>query len=335
MQQLNYAGLEPPRPPQKPRRHRRKKSSGRILLALLGMMALVALTLFALWKTTLPPPAQEALGPAATAPGAGSSMSGPVPQASAQPQPTQPAQKAESLLTADARAKLDAFLNAQPGVVSVWLQDIESGDIYTYNEGAGFYCASTLKAPYSLWLAQRAEAGEIDLNQTVGSGAHTGWQRIYTMIAQSSNGAARDLAEAWPGNEETGFSAFLQRLGFQSPEGCQMLAESIQGWVGAADLGRAMRALYDYFDTGTPNALELQKGFLNADHTALWCPTVAAKKYGSWQDAFHDTAIVYAQRPYVVSVFTDWGSEEVDFPPEAVAMMDELGHLIAEVMQAT
>lgn len=233
-------------------------------------------------------------------------------------------------ITGEEAAQMDALLDSMPGSISVWIQDIISGQIYTYQPDNGFYCASTLKAPYALWLCQKDEAGLIDLNATVGSA--TGWELISPMIAKSSNGAAHDLGQMWPGSVETGFSDFLAELGFASPEGCEVVEEGIHGWVTGEDGGRAMRALYDYFETGTDEAKQLQQAFLAADHDLLYCPAAAAKKYGSWDQALHDMAIVYAQRPYIISMFTDWGDAEVSFPEEGRQRMQQVGLLAAEII---
>lgn len=259
------------------------------------------------------------------------SESDPEPTATLVPTATpEPETDTDRPITAAEAAEMDALLDSMPGSISVWIQDIQSGQTYTYKPDNGFYCASTLKAPYALWLCQRDEEGLIDLNAAVGS--KTGWELIDPMIAHSSNGAAHDLGQMWPGNLDTGFSGFLTELGFASPEGCEVVEEGIHGWVTGADGGRAMRALYDYFETGSENALKLQESFLAADHDLLYCPAPAAKKYGSWDQALHDMAIVYAERPYIISMFTDWGDAEVSFPEEGRERMQQVGQLAAEII---
>ena len=277
---------------------------------------------------------RQAVGAAASASVSQSvSQAHPAPEPESEPEPTatpQPELSSEEPITAAEAAEMDALLDSMPGSISVWIQDITSGQTYTYKPDNGFYCASTLKAPYSLWLCQRDEEGLIDLNATVGG--DTGWDLIYPMIAHSSNGAAHDLGAMWPGSLDTGFSDFLSELGFASPEGCEVVEEGIHGWVTGADGGRAIRALYDYFETGTENALQLQEAFLAADHDLLYCPAPAAKKYGSWDQALHDMAIVYADRPYIISMFTDWGDQDVSFPEEGRERMQQVGQLSAEII---
>ena len=56
----------------------------------------------------------------------------------------------------------------------------------------------------------------------------------------------------------------------------------------------------------------------------------AAKKYGSWDYAYHDVAIVYAKHPYWIVCMTDQGDENVDFPEEPTQAMQTLGQLVYE-----
>ena len=315
-------------------RNTRKKKHARwpwVVMAVVMVMVIVAAA-----RSMM----RQAVGAAAsTAASQSSSQAHPAPQPDSEPEPTaaplptatpEPELSSDEPITPAEAAEMNALLDSMPGSISVWIQDIGSGQTYTYQPDNGFYCASTLKAPYALWLCQRDDAGLIDLDATVGG--KTGWELIDPMIAHSSNGAAHDLGQMWPGSLETGFSDFLTELGFASPEGCEVVEEGIHGWVTGADGGRAMRALYDYFETGSENALKLQESFLAADHDLLYYPAPAAKKYGSWDQALHDMAIVYADRPYIISMFTDWGSEDVSFPEEGRERMQQVGQLAAEII---
>ena len=306
---------------------RRKTASPAPTLVLL-VLAVCAM-LAALWywsESALPVNGEDVEGgtPAsASRPASSAAPATPAPPPAPPPLP-------ETLLTDEAAAQLDAFLDGQPGSVSVWLRDLVTGDTYTYGESAGFYCASTLKAPYALWLCQKDETGEIDLDSSWNGS--TGWDRIYKMITVSSNDAAHGLAGMWPATADTGFQDFLAQLGFASPEGCEITAEEgIHGWVTAQDGGLSMQALYDYFETGTEDAEQLKQAFLDAQHDYLWFPAPAAKKYGSWDSAFHDMGICYSQRPYILSVFTSYGTQD-EPPAEGIEMMQQFGHLVADVM---
>lgn len=256
---------------------------------------------------------------------------------------------AETLFPGWDSVVLDAFCAQQLGGFSVYAQDLETGAVYTYNEQSEYYPASTLKAAYALWLCQQAEQGVLDLEGDVGNyfsfgtledtklSAYDGcamipaWDVMYAMITVSDNNAMDMLVATWPGSEETGFCDFLYDLGFHAPYSCSITTEDgIQGVMTVQDAGLLMRALYEYFDTGTSTALQLMDCFLDAEHTALYIPegVEAAKKYGSWDYAFHDLTIVYAEHPYILCCMTDQGDQNVDFPPQVVAAMQELGQLI-------
>ena len=246
-------------------------------------------------------------------------------------------------------AALDAFCAGQPSGFSVYAQDLETGSVYTYAAETEYYPASTLKAAYALWLCQQAEQGILDMEGEVynpfafgtlegtkldaydGVSMIPAWDAMYAMITVSDNNAMDMLVSTWPADESTGFCDFLANLGFHSPYSCSMTEENgIQGIMNVSDAGLLMQALYQYFETETSISLQLLDCFLDAEHTALYIPdgVEAAKKYGSWDYAFHDFAIVYAQHPYILCCMTDQGDQNVDFPPAVVDAMQQLGQMI-------
>lgn len=236
----------------------------------------------------------------------------------------------EDPITEQEKQELDSLLESMPGRVSVWLKDITTGQTYTYQTQTDYYCASVLKAPYALWLSQKDESGEIDLSEMHYSKSY--WDLLHNMIANSDNDATYLIANKWQADAQSGFQDFLSQLGFSNPGSCDVMPDGIHGRMTAEDGGKTMEALYNYFETGTEDAKRLQDAFLAADHQLLWLPDTAAKKYGSWDGALHDMAIVYTEHPYIISVFTDWGNTEVGFPAEGTARMQQIGQLAADVM---
>lgn len=244
---------------------------------------------------------------------------------------------------------LDDFCAEQPVSFSLYLQNLATGERYTYNEDALYYPASLLKAPYALWLCQRADAGEIDLsvelrNTRKGKLADTALSAynnadtipvmaaIHAMVVYSDNKALTILTGKWSAGEGSGFSEYLQtELGFSAADTCSITPKSgILGMASAADFGAVMQALYDYFETKTAVSAFLQSCFLAAGHDMIYVPdtVLAAKKYGSWDYAYHDAVIVYARVPYLIVCMTDQGSADVDFPPETTAAMQTLGEMV-------
>lgn len=246
-------------------------------------------------------------------------------------------------------AALDAFCAAQPGHFSVYLGTLDGSTLYTHDTEMLYYPASTLKAAYALWLCQQADEGLIDLEGEIpnyyyggelaatplaeyaASAAVPAWKVLHAMIAQSSNEAMRLLAASWPGDASGGFVEFLRTLGFGTPDACAITWEGgIDGVMSVADAGRMMSALAAYFETDTSTAIRLRQCFLDAEHTALYIPegVPAAKKYGSWDYAFHDLAIVYADTPYILCCMTDQGDRDIDFPAAPVEAMQQFGELV-------
>lgn len=253
-------------------------------------------------------------------------------------------------ITGAERAALDELCAGMPGSFSLILLDLESGDEYAYRPDTPYTAASLVKAPYALWLCQRADAGEIDLAQPIpypaecwqSSGMLAGYAGQQTidpallmtaMLAQSSNEAARALAATWPTDDA--FHAFLrEELAFSNPESC-CIDPRIRGSVTARDLQNTLEALNAYFAGGAAHAEALRGMMLAAEHEILWIPegTQAAKKYGSWDGAFHDTAIVSAPHPYLAIALSDWGDRNVDRPAAAMERMRQAGQLAWAVTQ--
>lgn len=265
------------------------------------------------------------------------------PQSTPQPTATPVPRTVED---AELVARLDELCAAQPGGFSVYLKDLENGSVYLHAADTLYYPASTLKAPYALWLCRMADDGVLDLdeelpNQFAGMLAGTTLEAydvsptipvrdlLHAMVTYSDNNAVTMLTSRWPAEEN--FESFLAELGFSAPETCLITPDTgILGAISARDLGLAMEALYAYFETDSENAACLQQCFLAADHDILYVPegVSAAKKYGSWDYAYHDAAIVYAAHPYLLVCMTDQGDEEVDFPAQPTAAMQTLGQIV-------
>lgn len=262
------------------------------------------------------------------------------PLATATPQPTPtPTPTPEPAITEEeALSALNTYLESLEGVVSVSCVRISDGYTYEYNADCEYYTASLLKAPYALWLCERADAGEIDLTTALPAldtaPAQTAQDAIYSMISQSDNDAATQLYRVWPAYTESDFSAFLLTLGVDRPLNALSDETNIQGVFSSRDAANILLALWDYFESDAANAASLQQAFLDADHPMLESDYEMAKKYGSWEYALHDMAIVYADEPYCIAVLTSWGSAETDFPEPGASQITEIGNLAAVLMES-
>ena len=236
----------------------------------------------------------------------------------------------------EALTALNSYLESLDGTVSVSCVRLTDGYTYDYNADCEYYTASLLKAPYALWLAERADAGEIDLNTQLPrldtAPAQTAYDAIYSMISQSDNDAATQLYRVWPAYTESDFSAFLLDLGVDRPYNALSDETNIQGIFSSHDAVKILVALWNYFGSDAPNAEMLEQAFLDADHPMLESEYDMAKKYGSWEYALHDIAIVYADEPYCIAVLSDWGDAETDFPEPGTSQITEIGNLAADLM---
>ena len=249
-----------------------------------------------------------------------------------EPTPTpEPLMTEEEALTA-----LNSYLESLDGTVSVSCVRLTDGYTYDYNADCEYYTASLLKAPYALWLAERADAGEIDLSTQLPrldtAPAQTAYDAIYSMISLSDNDAATQLYRVWPAYTESDFSAFLLDLGVDRPYNALSDETNIQGIFSSHDAVKILVALWNYFGSDAPNAEMLEQAFLDADHPMLESEYDMAKKYGSWEYALHDIAIVYADEPYCIAVLSDWGDAETDFPEPGTSQISEIGNLAADLM---
>lgn len=262
------------------------------------------------------------------------------------------AEAERQVLTAAQRERLDTYLSEQEGNWSVYLKDLTTGESYCYNGEALYYPASLLKAPYAYWIALKADAGELKFSQKIPNtkyGALAGGDMekyntsktipvmavLHSMIAHSNNDAVTLLASHWEGTKENGFVDFLTELGYTYADTVRVDGiTGIQGMITVEDIGATMEALYAYFESDSPNAYDLKRCFTASPHQLLYVPegVLAAKKYGSWQYAYHDAAIVYEEYPYILCVMSDRGLEEVDFPEEPTKTMQALGRMVNEML---
>ena len=231
---------------------------------------------------------------------------------------------------------LTAYLDSLDGEVSVACMRLSDGFTFAYREDTGYYAASLLKAPYALWLCRRAEAGEIDLDAPLparGSApAQTARQAMRAMIARSDDSATGQLYSLWPAEAGGGFTAFLAGIGVDRPQDALTEQTRIHGELSARDCLCILQALQDYFSTGTSLAASLQQDFMDAGHHLLPDDWPMAKKYGSWDGALHDMAIVYNSDPYLIAVMSDWGVDGVEFPEEGASRIAEIGLLAGDLM---
>ena len=70
---------------------------------------------------------------------------------------------------------------------------------------------------------------------------------------------------------------------------------------------------YKYFNTNTDDAKELKSYFVKSEQNYLNFPdknVEAVQKYGEYPGYYHENGIVYVEKPYLVSILTNYGNNE-------------------------
>ena len=219
---------------------------------------------------------------------------------------------------------IDELIDSFGGGVSVYYKSLTEGDTYSYAANTEYYIASVVKAPYALYAYQLADAGALDLSQEYTfqsrhwQGGSKYFQRKdigkkYTMgqlleytIRYSDNNAFKIVREEV---SVDGFKQFVRTLGLER-ENCMdalTAGSGIRGNISAHDAGIIAEKIYQYMEGDSPNAGKLKEDMLHTEQPMLQSSYPMARKLGSWEDAMHDVAIIYAPEPYVLAVCTNRG----------------------------
>ncbi len=210
------------------------------------------------------------------------------------------------------------------GVVSVWYMDVESGTHYTYNDDVQQYYASTMKAPYVAYLFTLAEKGLCDLQEIItisqadvqGLYENTGvikemplptslsvQQLMEYAITDSDTVALRVLLNHY---DAEGFLEWAVTLGIDETAADE-INSVIYGQITASDMGVFLQEIYRVM-TENSHGDSLRTWMEQANNKMITSSYPVAHKYGWDIGAYHDMAVVFADRPYLLVVMTDkWG----------------------------
>ncbi|MGI6545915.1 MAG: serine hydrolase [Fastidiosipilaceae bacterium] len=195
-------------------------------------------------------------------------------------------------------------------------KNLETGSVVSHRADVGYPAASTVKLAMALYCYDRATAGDLDLDQSLtydetrdweaGAGLLAGAtdgdqftisQLLSSAIIHSDNIATNMIFRYW---RETGSSLSTRiddAYGLDYSDGGILTAAQ-----GIALLERAYRNPDDnpYYD-------RLLNDLLNStwdDYTTHDLPVATANKYGSLRCCHHELSIVYADTPYLLSVYS-------------------------------
>ena len=213
---------------------------------------------------------------------------------------------------------LDELLRRFPNT-AVFYKNIETGFTYRWNADRVFFGASVSKAPFALYIYQRAESGEFDLDRPItftrqdwhgGSGiirhryaigrALTTRRVLELNLYESDNTATNMLRRTF------GISGYRQFVADLGGNPSLINYRIFNSRLTANEVGRFAVAIWDYIESDGRYSEEFRNALLNNQFPFITSNYPMASKTG-WTApiAWHDMAIIYAPSPYILVIMTE------------------------------
>ena len=212
---------------------------------------------------------------------------------------------------------LDEVLERHGTRVSVYFENLETGFVYRHNAEQVYTGASVIKAPFSLYIYQKAELGETDLDS--GSRSRTQRELLRRNLMYSCNDSTTALRNI---HGVAGYRQFVEDLGGHPN---WVVPQVFGGRMTVDEAGLFARAIYAYLESDGRYSEEFKAHLLDNQFpfiTGLDYP-VASKTGWVPPRAWHDMAIVYAPSPFILVIFSarsGWSNTDYqDFAEIAMA----------------
>ena len=196
---------------------------------------------------------------------------------------------------------LDNLLRRWGNNVSVYFENIETGFIYRYNPGRIYHGASVPKAPFSMYIYQKADRGETNLDSRIAfprGGTLTQREMLRRNLMYSCNDSTIGLRNA---HGSAGYRRWVADLG-GNPD---WVWHSIMGSrLNVDEAARFARAIYDYIESDARHAAEFRRHLLNNRIPFIVSSYPIASKTGWTSTVQHDMAIIYADSPYILVILS-------------------------------
>ena len=183
--------------------------------------------------------------------------------------------------------------------IAIGWVDLESGEEWYLNPDLFLYAGSTYKFPLAMLYLDKVAAGELSLDERIGS--YSLERDLRDLIVDSSNVVAGVLKYHISPNPANAFRAFSVYGGIPEEE---LPKEYYQGALSPRYVIGALRTLYDNAD----------KYALLLDYMKQARPTTffnlysgdyeVAHKYGAIEQYTCDSGIIYTERPFLLTVLT-------------------------------
>ena len=214
--------------------------------------------------------------------------------------------------------ELDALLRRFGNNLSVYFENLETGFSYRYNADRVYFSASVPKASFALYIYQKAERGEVDLDSTVtflrqdynaGSGvirhrypvgtAITQRELLRLNLSESDNIATLMLRRA---HGIEGYRQFISDIGgTPSFVGDRIMDSQLT----ANEAGLFAREIFRYIESGGVYSGEFKAHLLDNQFPFIVSDYPVASKTGWTRPiAWHDMAIVYAPSPFILVILS-------------------------------
>ncbi|MGI6777625.1 MAG: serine hydrolase [Acetivibrionales bacterium] len=216
------------------------------------------------------------------------------------------------------KTELEEYLAGYEGQYGVYFIDLINGGKFGINEKDVYIAASTIKIPLNLFLYKQMESGLINPEGTItymGEDYEEGTGLLqfeefgneYSIrelsrlsIVVSDNVATNMLLRVYG---RKNIKDYMKSLGgtvisYEENTSCPY------------DMALYMKEVYEFFEEGSELSRELMYYFENTKHNdripkLLPEDTRIAHKVGNWPPvSYHDVGIVFARRPYVISIMS-------------------------------
>ncbi len=237
-----------------------------------------------------------------------------------------------ALLWSQLQDRVQNELADLPGVAGFCLQDLATQETMGWHEQEGFPVASTIKIPVLVTLLNRAEKGEVDLQERIaltpdvlvpGSGVLTYLEGpldlsvldIAQLMIMVSDNTATNLCIDWAGMDAT--NELMASLGLgntrirRKMQDHESVARNEENVSTPADAVRLMRALYEGLPS--PGVAEQSLAILRKPNRgpierAMEAGVAVSNKPGGMERVRCDAGIVWLPRhPYALAIMSKFG----------------------------
>ncbi len=226
--------------------------------------------------------------------------------------------------------------------ISLAYYNIETGFSLIINPDNHYYLASVMKAPYMLYIYRLALKGEADLEEKLvytedfkreGTGVlkdmelgteFTIEELIGYCLEESDNSAFAMLRKKFP---EEGYVEYIKSLGVTHADDAKALNQpQICGETALI----FSDAVYDFIEEKNPYSENLRYHMTHSRNTMIYGGEgdEVVRKYGWHGGNFHDMAVVYGEKPYLLTIMTNLDLLNIEY--REYCIFKDLSKLIAE-----